>query len=84
MFLQNGYFSVLTLFTSEYRQDCDMKLNDALLVFVSKCWGGWYNHTHSFRAVQTESWFEYPRFCAWNWEFGQLGVSVPQAGLMKS
>lgn len=37
-----------------------MKLTDALLVFVSKCWGAPDAHVHSFRVVQTENSYGYP------------------------
>lgn len=60
IFLQNGYISVLTLYTSEWRQGCDTKRTDALLGFVSKCWGVQDAHVRSFRTVQTESDYGYP------------------------
>lgn len=37
-----------------------MKLSDALLAFVSKCWGAQDAHVGSFRAVEDESCYGYP------------------------
>lgn len=56
-----------------------MKLTDALLAFVSKCWGPQDAHVHSSRAVQTESCYGYPRPPTRNWEIGRFRVSDSSA-----